>query len=107
MQFLLGGTLQVITPESPSLIDNQINSGSKASDDGEALPPAVPEFACNLSLYAGELAETETNRSIGWRRGACSRGKQKLLRAGTGPLLSREGGPPTDDLTGTTATSGF
>jgi hypothetical protein len=99
--------LQVISVELLNLIDNLRNSGSKAPGDEEALPPAVPDFACILSLWAGDLAETESNRSYGWRRGACSRGKRKLLRAGTGPLLSRWGGFPTDDLTGTTATSGF
>ena len=65
-------------------------------------PVAVPELACTLSLYAGELAETESNRRPERRRGASSRGKRKLLRAGAGSLLSRRGGPGTDDLTGTT-----
>jgi hypothetical protein len=101
------GTLQVITPELLNLIDNQRNSGNRAPGDREALPPAVPEFACISSVYADDLAETESNRRPEWRRGARSRGKRKQLRASTGPLLSLLGGSSTDDLTGTTATSGL
>jgi len=58
-----------------------------------------------LSLYTGEMAEAESNRSHEWHRGARSRGKRKLLRGGAEPLLSREGCPPADAMTGTTATS--
>jgi hypothetical protein len=104
--------LQVITLELLTLINKQINSGNKAPGDAEALPPAVPEFDCILSLddfvsALGRIDRTESNRRPEWHRGARSRGKRKLLRAGAGPLLSRSGGSPTDDLTGTTASSGF
>jgi hypothetical protein len=55
--------LQVITLEAPTLKDNKTNSESKSRAMEKPSPTAVPEFACILSLYAGELAETESNRS--------------------------------------------
>lgn len=88
------GTLHLITSELLNLIDKQRNSGNNVPGDGEALPRAVPEFAC-ICLYI----------QANWQKR--SRTAARDVVAGAGSLLSLEGGPPTDDLTGTTATSGF
>jgi hypothetical protein len=72
--------LQVITLELLNLINKQTDSGNKAPGDEEALPPAIPEFACILPLR-----NFVSIRGANWQNGI-----ESQLRVASRRTLARE-----------------